>query len=314
MAFRPDGGPRIESREENKDVLVNRQGEPILDAEQELVTYERYIDAVHTIAQAINKQAAQLLKNRDQRVFESHGTEFMAANDAATLQTDTSDFNEMSFNQRADMVESASVKHMLALAELVKKDQGADLIERYAVQAAQGQRSMEALNERIDFAFQEQQEPLQLQREIIAKAWQEAGEGGISKAVVRAAKLKMETLGLPTPPELILWHDVDANLTLDEKHNEGTPGLRQTKLVYQRHGRPGNELPVFSTIYGEMQSQPGVAGAWGRQLFREIGVNASKMNLLPQVVETFQYAERHNIDMRILTRNIRLVGEGLGYF
>lgn len=286
----------------------------MLDAEQQPVTYDRYIDAVHTLAQALNKRAQELKTERDPRVFESKGTDYMAATDAASLREDTSDFKTMTFDQRADMVEMASVRHMLALAEKVKSNEGDALLEPYAVLVAQGQRSIDALTERLEHAFTEQKEQLALQREMVKNAWEQAGEKGMSEAIVNLAKLKMESLGITTPPELVLWHDVDLNVTNDESHNEGTPGLRQAKLVYQKHGRPGNELPVFAMIYGEMQNQPGVAGSWGRQLFRDIGVKASTSNLLPNVAETFQYAEQHGVDMKILTRNIRLVGEGLGLF
>jgi len=293
--------------------LLNRFGRPFIDNMGKVVSEEKYINAVAQISQAVNRRAEELLANSGDTLKKDKETSVYTHNgDTQELNRAHSDFNLLSSENRLNIVESASVRHVIALARAIKNGDANMQLDCAASKIVNSKLGLEELLRSVNKSFADKSSDIRKNRDIIKQAWSE-GQGDVASAIkIARRKIRDESMH-EADPILIVWNDIDQNLTEGGRHNDQIPAARYIRIANHRYGRSALEPAVFASVYDALQNQSGTGGAWGRQMFREAGKEIEHVSMVPGVKETFEYAEKHNVDMRLLTTNHFLVAEGLGF-
>lgn len=294
--------------------LHSRLGTPFIDNRGEVVSEQEYINAVAEIAQAVNRRVGELLTNSSDLLKQDLETNaYTYSADTEILENDNSDFSFLSSEDRLHLIETASIKHVIALADVVRRGDRNNELDNVSLKIAHSQFLLERLIKEVEKSFAERPDIIDENKQIILNAWSEA-KGDIFSAVrIACGNVRGRISGGEGKLQIVVWNDIDQNLTEGGRHNDRIPAARYIRKAYQQYGRPALEPAVFGSIYDVLQSQGGAAGAWGRQMFREAGERIEHVSMIPGVKETFEYAKRHGIDMRLLTTTPFLVAEGLGF-
>lgn len=272
--------------------LQTRQGQVIRDSEGNVVTLQTFADSMLAIS-----DQATARSNREINPVELN-------QNPLDEYLDNFDPKGATTIDQLDAIETASIQLMIDIAE--NRHPNADVLMNifaYGLATARKEEERMAV-EVLDFATENAQ-LLQQRAQALRQAWSEADDMG---AAIRIASERFQELtGFDEPPQLIVWHDIDQNLTWTEVHNDPTPGPRYAKLAYGIHGVGQLSRPMFASFYGLMHQIP-----WARELFLDVGRGITRNGFaLPGVAETLQYANEEGIEQRLITTNFGSVAEGV---